>query len=166
MGPHLSSGYLISGKTPTELANEIGVEPDVLNATVSAYNEHAIAGEDPLFGRGQTSYNRYLGDPEHKPNPCVAPLANGPFYAIRVVLGDLGTFAGLATNANGQVLRADRDVIPGLFAVGNDALSIMGGNYPGGGITLGPAMTFGFLIGERLAASPTSTNQGTRHVDS
>ncbi|MEQ1537399.1 MAG: FAD-dependent oxidoreductase [Sphingorhabdus sp.] len=156
--PYLSSGYLISGRTPSQLAEKIGVEPAALAATISAYNEHAVAGDDPEFGRGLSSYNRYLGDPEHKPNPCVAPLASGPFYAIRVVLGDLGTFAGLATNARGEVLRADGSAIPGLLAVGNDALSIMGGNYPGGGITLGPAMTFGFLIGEHLADAPTSNN--------
>ena len=140
------------------MADKIGVSPAALGATIATYNGHAVAGEDPEFGRGLSSYNRYLGDPEHKPNPCVAPLANGPFYAIRVVLGDLGTFAGLAANERGEVLRADGSVIPGLFAAGNDALSIMGGNYPGGGITLGPAMTFGFLIGEQLANAPISNN--------
>ena len=156
--PYLSSGYLLAGRTPGELADKLGVESRAFAATISAYNEHAVAGEDPEFGRGTSSYNRYLGDPEHKPNPCVAPLANGPYYAIKVVLGDLGTFAGLATNARGEVLRSDGSAIPGLFAAGNDALSIMGGNYPGGGITLGPAMTFGFLIGEQLSASHTSNN--------
>jgi succinate dehydrogenase/fumarate reductase flavoprotein subunit len=151
--PYLASGYLLSGQTPADLASKMGVDPASFSATIETYNKDAVRGEDPEFGRGASSYNRYLGDPEHKPNPCVAALATGPYYAIRMVLGDLGTFAGLATNERSQVLRADKQPIEGLYAVGNDALSIMGGNYPGGGITLGPAMVFGFLIGEQLADS-------------
>ena len=84
------------------------------------------------------------------PNPCVAPLETGPYYAIKLVVGDLGTFAGLVTNAATQVLRTDGAPIKGLYAVGNDAASVMGGNYPGAGITLGPARTFGFIAGNEL----------------
>ncbi len=163
--PYLSSGYLVCGQTPEELAHKLGINPAAFAETINTYNAHAVAGEDPEFGRGTSSYNRYLGDPEHKPNPCVAPLANGPFYAIRVVLGDLGTFAGLATNERGEVLRSKGDKVPGLFAVGNDALSIMGGSYPGGGITLGPAITFGFLIGEQMANTSSTIEKGSAHVD-
>jgi hypothetical protein len=111
-------------------------------------------GEDPDFGKGSKAYNRYQGDALNQPNPCVAPLETGPFYAIKLVVGDIGTFAGLATDAQTRVLDAQRRPIPGLYAVGNDAASIMGGNYPGAGITLGPALTFGYIAGHQLAQAP------------
>jgi len=164
LGPYLRSGYLLTGRTPGALASQIGVDPETLATTLHRYNDGARDGRDPDFGRGESAYNRYLGDPEHTPNPCVAPLETAPFYAIRLVLGDLGTFAGLSVDDRSRVLRADRSPVPGLFAVGNDALSVMGGNYPGGGITLGPAMTFGFLLAEHLASS-TPPAQETFHVD-
>lgn len=164
LGPYLRSGYLLRGRTPAALAARIGVDSEALTATLHRYNESARDGRDPDFGRGESAYNRYLGDPDHTPNPCVAPLETAPFYAIRLVLGDLGTFAGLSVDDQSRVLRADRSPVPGLFAVGNDALSVMGGNYPGGGITLGPAMTFGFLLAEHLAGSPPPA-QETPHVD-
>jgi predicted oxidoreductase len=82
----------------------------------------------------------------------MAPIQHGPFYAIKVVVGEIGTFAGLATNAQCQVLTQDKQAIRGLYAVGNDAASIMGGNYPGAGITLGPAVTFGYVVGMGLAS--------------
>lgn len=153
LASYLSSGYLKSGKTPQALAESIGIDPVMLAKTIADFNVGALQGRDPEFGRGESSYNRFLGDPEHKPNPCVAPLDTGPYYAIRVVIGDLGTFAGLTTDSHARVLRADNSVVVGLYAVGNDALSVMGGNYPGGGITLGPAMTFGFLAAEHLAGT-------------
>ncbi|WP_024586841.1 FAD-dependent oxidoreductase [Aliihoeflea sp. 2WW] len=148
---HVKSGYLFEGKTLEELASRIGVDPQGLRHTVETFNDHARRGDDPQFGKGSTSYNRSLGDPEHKPNPCVAPIENGPFYAVKLVIGDLGTFAGLRCNENAQVLNGDGRPIPGLYSVGNDAASIMGGNYPGGGITLGPAVTFGYIAARHLA---------------
>ena len=81
----------------------------------------------------------------------MAPLENGPYYAIRLVIGDIGTFAGLVTDEKTRVLDADRQPIKGLYAVGNDAASVMGGNYPGAGITLGPALTFGYVAGLQVA---------------
>jgi len=89
----------------------------------------------------------------HGPNPCVASIENGPFYAIKMVVGDLGTYAGIVTDANARALDAEGRVIPGLYAAGNDMASIMGGNYPGAGITLGPALTFGYIAGRHLADS-------------
>lgn len=145
LGPALRNGYLRRGRTLAELAAACGIEPAALERTVAAYNEGARRGEDPAFGRGRTAYNRYLGDPTVTPNPCVAPLEEPPFYAVRLVMGDLGTFAGLRTDAAARVLDRNGRPIPGLRACGNDMASIMGGNYPGGGITLGPAMTFGYL---------------------
>ncbi len=151
LAQHLKSGYLKRGATLAELAARIGVPADALARTVETYNAGAREGRDEAFGRGSKAYNRYQGDAEHRPNPCVAPLEQGPFYAIRLVVGDIGTFAGLRTDAHTRVLRADGSAIGGLYAVGNDAASIMGGNYPGAGITLGPALTFGYICGKELA---------------
>lgn len=151
LGPLLRNGYLVKGRTLAELAQRAGIEAEPLEATVRTYNESAVRGEDPEFGRGSTSFNRYLADPECKPNPCVAPIGNGPYYALKVVMGDLGTFDGIITAVTGEVLDARGAVIDGLYAVGNDRASVMGGNYPGAGITLGPIMTFGYITGRRLA---------------
>jgi succinate dehydrogenase/fumarate reductase flavoprotein subunit len=151
LGSHLASGYLISGKSFGELAAKMGVEVPEFEKTLGRYNEAAKSGSDPDFGKGSTAYNRFYGDPGIKPNPCVAPIVAPPFYAVKVVVGDLGTYAGIATNGHAQVLDENKRPIPGLYAAGNDALSIMGGNYPGPGITLGPAMTFGWIAGRHLA---------------
>lgn len=148
---HLKNGYLKRGRTLAELAEVIGVDAGRLQQTVAEYNEGASHGEDRQFRRGTTSFNRYLADPHHRPNPCVAPIGKGPFYAIKVFMGDLGTFDGIRTAVNGQVLGNDGEGIPGLYAVGNDRRSIMGGSYPAAGITLGPIMTFGYLTGRHLA---------------
>ncbi|MDR5759205.1 FAD-dependent oxidoreductase [Caballeronia sp. LZ035] len=148
--PHLTSGYLVKGRTLAELAQHAGIDGPALEATVREYNRDAATGQDRAFGRGTTSFNRYLGDAAHAPNPCVAPLGAGPYYALKLVMGDLGTFDGIATNTHGEVLKGT-EPIAGLYAVGNDRASIMGGNYPGAGITLGPIMTFGYLTGMHLA---------------
>jgi succinate dehydrogenase/fumarate reductase flavoprotein subunit len=153
LAPYLRSGYLQRGATLAELAAKAGIDGVALERTVAEYNTHARRGEDPAFGRGSTAYNRYLGDPAVTPNPCVAPIARGPFYALKLVPGDLGTFAGLRADANAQVLDRTGQPIPGLYAAGNDLASIMGGNYPGGGITLGPAMTFGYIAARHMAAA-------------
>lgn len=154
IGRHLKSGYLKSGRTITDLASRIGIDPPTLKQTVDEFNRHAVKGEDPVFGKGSKAYNRYQGDSVVAPNPCVAPIENGPFYAIKLVIGDIGTFAGLVTDEKTRVLNADGEPITGLYAVGNDAASIMGGNYPGAGITLGPAITFGFIAGNELLNGP------------
>jgi len=113
---------------------------------------------DPEFGRGSTPYNRKMGDPLYKgSNPCVAPIEQGPFYAVKVLPGSFGTFAGLKTNANAQVVNSSGHAIPGLYAVGTDMASVMGGFYPSGGINLGPAMTFGFIAGRHAAGRSTQT---------
>jgi predicted oxidoreductase len=118
---------------------------------VRDYNAGAVEGQDPAFGRGRTSFNRYLADPNHKPNPCVGPIGKGPYYALKVVMGDLGTFDGIRTSVVGEVLREDGSAVAGLYAVGNDRASMMGGNYPGAGITLGPIMTFGYITARHIA---------------
>ncbi|TNC12731.1 FAD-dependent oxidoreductase [Methylobacterium terricola] len=151
IGLSIRNGYLVTGRTLPDLARAAGIDPDGLVATVETYNRDAAHGEDPAFGRGSTAFNRFLGDAEHRPNPNVAPVAKGPFYALKLVMGDLGTFDGLRTDTVGRVLRPDAHPVPGLYAVGNDRASIMGGAYPGAGITLGPIMTFGFITGRHLA---------------
>jgi len=149
----IRQGYLIRGRTPAELATRIGADPQEFERTIRRFNQDAARGEDPEFGKGSTAYNRSLGDPDHKPNPCVAPLDTGPYYAVRVHVGDLGTFAGLKTNEYAEVLDDSGKPVGGLYSAGNDAASIMGGNYPGGGITLGPAITFGYIAARRMAGA-------------
>jgi succinate dehydrogenase/fumarate reductase flavoprotein subunit len=151
IGGFVRNGYLLEGRTLAELAARAGIDAAGLEQTVREYNQDAVHGEDPAFGRGSTSFNRYLADPEHKPNPCVAPIEQGPFYAVKVVMGDLGTFDGITTSVVGEVLRRDGTPIEGLYAVGNDRASIMGGNYPGAGITHGPNMTFGYVTANHIA---------------
>lgn len=153
IGPYVRNGYLSRGATLAALAQAAGIDAAGLEATVADYNRHAARGEDPEFRRGSTAYNRYLGDALVTPNPCVAPIATPPFYALKLVPGDLGTFAGLRATADAQVLDREGRPIPGLYAAGNDLASIMGGNYPGGGITLGPAMTFGFIAANHIAGA-------------
>ena len=151
VGIFVRNGYLKRGATLRELAAAAGIDADGLERTVRDYNEGAAQGVDRAFKRGTTAFNRYLGDPEHKPNPNVAPIGAGPYYALKIIMGDLGTFDGLATDVVGRVMRQDGSAIAGLYAVGNDRASIMGGNYPGAGITLGPIMTFGYITGRHLA---------------
>lgn len=139
------SGYLIEAGTIEELAGRIGVEPGALRETVDRFNRDAAAGEDSEFGKGSTAYNRYLGDATYAPNPCLGPVDRAPFYAIRVHAGDIGTTHGLSADPDSRVLGEGGEPIAGLYACGNDRNSIMAGSYPGGGITIGPAITFAYL---------------------
>ncbi|MNN05249.1 3-oxosteroid 1-dehydrogenase [compost metagenome] len=147
----IRSGYLKSGNSIEELALACGIDPSGLRQTVDNYNRHARHGEDPLFGRGATPYNRKQGDPANLPNPCVAPIDTGPFYAVKVQPGCFGTFAGLKVNPHAQVLDAHEQPIVGLYAAGGDMASIMGGHYPAGGINIGPALTFGYIAARHIA---------------
>lgn len=157
-GPAIRSGYLKTGRTLAELAAACGIDAEALAKTVTRFNANAERGEDPDFGRGRSRYNQTQGDAYNKPNPSLAPLRTGPFYAVRIVPGSLGTFAGLRTDAAARVLDRSGAPIPGLMAVGNDMSSVMNGNYPSGGITLGPGMTFGYIAGRVLAGQIIETN--------
>ena len=128
-----------------KLAAAIGVDPDGLAQTVARFNEFARAGRDEEFRRGDSAYDRYYGDPRVRPNPNLAPLARAPFYAAKIVPGDLGTKGGLRTDGRARVLRPDGTPIPGLYAAGNASASVMGHSYAGAGATIGPAMTFGYI---------------------
>ncbi len=151
IGRFIRNGYLFEGKTLAELAQATGIDAAGLEASVREYNLGAVKGVDEQYARGTTAFNRYLADPNHQPNPCVAPVEKGPFYAVKVVMGDLGTFDGIQTSVVGEVKKHDGTVIPGLYAVGNDRASIMGGNYPAAGITHGPNMVFGYVTGNHIA---------------
>jgi len=185
-GSFLRNGYLKRGRTLAELANACGIDAAALQTTVASHNWQALQGRDTQFGRGDTPYNRVQGDntqvkikskvdihmkgkrvdsfvPEFA-NPCMAEIKHAPFYAVRVVAGSLGTFAGLETNEHAQVLNEDKQPIEGLYAAGNDMASVMGGHYPSGGITLGPAMTFGYIAAHHIASQATSSMASTRPV--
>ncbi|MDB5895100.1 MAG: FAD-binding protein, partial [Rhodoferax sp.] len=152
MGPMLKNGYLRRAATLAALAEACGIDSAGLQATVARFNAQAREGVDSDFSKGETPYNRIQGDAAAGgPNPCMAPLEKGPFYAVRVVPGSLGTFAGLKADANARVLDAQGRPIPGLYAGGNDLNSVMGGHYPAGGITLGPALTFGYIAAYHAA---------------
>lgn len=127
------------------LAAKIGVDPDRLSATVERFNAHAAKGEDPDFHRGEAAYDKMYGDPRHGPNPSLRPVSEGPFYAVPIWPGDIGTNGGLVTDDRARVLRDDGSIIGGLYAVGNNAASAMGESYPGAGVTLGPSLTFAYV---------------------
>lgn len=156
----VADGYLHRAASLEALARSIGVPADALARTVAGYNEHARRGEDPAFGKGGDAYQRHLGDVDVQPNPCVAPIESGPFYAVAVWPADLGMSAGLATDGSARVLDAQGSPIEGLYACGNDMASIMEGAYPGPGITLGPALTFGYLAGRDAARRQPSAPAG------
>ena len=147
----IESGYLARADTIAGLAGRIGVDGDRLARTVADFNVGAAQGRDPAFGRGETAYQRHVGDPDHTPNACVAPIVTPPYYAVMLWPADLGTAAGLVTDASARVLGADGVAIRGLYACGNDMCSFVRGAYPGPGITLGPALTFGYLAARAIA---------------
>ena len=144
LAPFLADGYLTEGATLAELAGKLGMDPQALQASVDQINRYAETGVDPDFHRGETAYQQNLGDPAWTgKNPNLGPLQTGPFYAVRLYPGDIGASTGFATNEHAQVLGADGQAIGGLYAVGNDMHSIMGGTYPAPGITIGPGLVFG-----------------------
>lgn len=143
--PHLASGYLHEAQTVEQLARSIGVEPAGLAETVRRNNEFSRTGVDSDFAKGGNAYDRANGDRAHEPNPCVGPIDRAPFYAVCIEPTPLGTSLGLRTNERAQVCDAAGHPIEGLYAAGNDMHSVMGGEYPGAGAQLGPAMTFAYL---------------------
>lgn len=145
-------GTAVKAKTLDELANKIDVDPAVLRETVKRFNGFARAGVDGDFGRGNSAYDRYYGDPLVRPNPNLGPIEKGPFHAYKVVLGDLGTKGGIVTDADGRALDEDGVVIEGLYSAGNNSASVMGRTYPGPGSTIGPAAVFGMRAARDMAA--------------
>jgi succinate dehydrogenase/fumarate reductase flavoprotein subunit len=135
-----------------ELAEKIGVPAVALSATVARFNALARKGHDDDFGRGESKYDNYYGDPR-LPNPNLREVATPPYYAFKVFPGDLGTKGGLVTDEHARVLDRDSQVIPGLYAAGNTAATVMGRSYAGPGATIAPAMTFGYIAARDIAAS-------------
>ena len=155
----VDQGYFRRAGSLPELAALCGIDALTLVATIERFNGFAAAGKDLDFGRGDNPYDTWFGDPRVKPNPCLAPIARAPFYAVQLYPGDLGTKGGLVTDEHGRVLREDGSAIAGLYASGNTTASVMGRRYPGPGVTLAPAITFAFLAmrhaaGEAGASMP------------
>ncbi|MEU2453022.1 3-oxosteroid 1-dehydrogenase [Streptomyces sp. NPDC012765] len=133
------------------LAGQIGVPAGALRATLGRFNAQAWSGDDADFHRGDTAYDHYYTDPNVHPNSCLAPVWVPPFYAFKIVPGDLGTKGGIVTDARARALRPDGSVIPGLYAAGNASAAVMGHSYAGAGSTIGPAMTFGYVAANAIA---------------
>jgi succinate dehydrogenase/fumarate reductase flavoprotein subunit len=147
------AGYLYRAGTLEALAAQMGTDTAGLNASADQFNRAAESGCDEAFGKGSTSYNQYLGEPGYSPNPCLGPLARGPFWGVKVYAGDIGTAYGVQCNEQAQALDANGRVIAGLYAAGNDMHSVMGGEYPAPGITLGPALTFGWVAAQHILST-------------
>jgi len=159
-GRWFKSGAAAKAATLPELAGRIGVPAESLSRTVDRFNGFARNGVDEDFRRGESAYDHYYGDPRNRPNPSLGPVDRAPFYAIKIVPGDLGTKGGLRTDPHSRVLREDGSVIAGLYAAGNTSAAVMGRTYAGPGATIGPAMVFGYLAAEHLAGENSSGGQG------
>ena len=146
-----AAGIMHQAKSLSELAGKIGVDANRFRAAIDRFNGFARTGIDEDFGRGNSAYDRYYGDPMSHPNPNLGTTEKGLFTAVEIVAGDLGTQGGVLTNTQAQVLRDDGSVIEGLYASGNCSASVMGRTYPGPGSTLGPAVVFGYLAARHLA---------------
>lgn len=154
----VGNGYVTEADTLDGLAGKIGVDAAGLRASVEQNNRSAQTGNDEAFGKGETEFDRNNGDPSHKPNPCIGPIASPPFYAMAVYPSALGSSVGLKADADGRVLDAKGQPISGLYACGNDMASIMRGTYPGPGITLGPALVFAYRAAMAIAADAPATS--------
>ncbi|MBU2697174.1 3-oxosteroid 1-dehydrogenase [Pimelobacter sp. 30-1] len=150
-GRWYKEGVVVRADSLEELATKVGLPSGSLDTTVERFNGFARSGTDEDFHRGESAYDKYYSDPTVKPNCSLAPIEKGPFYAVKIVPGDLGTKGGLVTDERARVLREDGSVIPGLYAAGNVSAAVMGNTYPGPGGTIGPAIVFGYLAAEDLA---------------
>ena len=141
--------FLTMADTVEELADKVGINKANLKQTIDNMTEYAKTGDDLEFQRGSFAYDRYYGDPEVKPNNCLAPMVEAPYYAVRLSLGDFGTHGGLLVNESSQVIREDDTVFEGLYATGNCSAPLLP-SYPGPGSTLGPAMTFAYQAAKEI----------------
>jgi 3-oxosteroid 1-dehydrogenase len=147
----IERGAVIRGDTVADLARQIDVPSDKLEQTIARFNEFAVKGLDPDFGRGQSAYNDCLGDPGYRPNAAVGPLERAPYYATRVLPADVGTCGGVITNEHAQVLDEQDQVIDGLYATGNTTATVMGRTYPGAGASIASTMVFGYVAARHAA---------------
>jgi predicted oxidoreductase len=153
LAPFIASGYLVAAPDARTLGQRLGIDGEQLARTVEAFNRDATHGIDLAFGKGGDEYGRANGDAGHRPNPCLAPIEHGPMYAVRIVPGDLGTFAGLRTDGRARVLDEKAQPIEGLYACGSDKAHAFGGAYPGAGVGVGSAMTFAYLAGREVTST-------------
>jgi len=144
--------FLSKGETLEELAEIVGIDPEGLRATQAKVNGYAVTGKDLELQRGDSAYDRYYGDPSVTPNPCLAPLKEGPFYCMVLYPGEMGTAGGLVIDTHARVLKQDGQPIAGLYACGNVTTALLP-TYPGPGSTLGPAMTFGYLAAKDITGT-------------
>lgn len=161
-GRWFKEGIVKKADSLAGLAAEIGVPAETLERTVERFNGFARTGVDADFHRGESAYDKYYSDPTVKPNPSLHSIDEGPFYAVKIVPGDLGTKGGLVTDERARVLREDGTVLEGLYAAGNVSSAVMGHTYPGPGGTIGPALVFGYLAAEDLAAAQPTTHPASR----
>jgi len=154
MPPGWEGTVYFKANSIAELAAKAGIDPAGLAETVRLNNEYARTGKDLEFRRGDSAYDRYYGDARVKPNPCIAPIAKPPYYAVVIRPGDTGTNGGLVTDEYARVLRDSGEPIEGLYAIGNTASCVMGTKYPGAGGTIGPCMTFGFVAAHHALGQP------------
>lgn len=150
---YIDSGYLHEGATLRELADRIGVDAAGLEQTVARYNGFAPTGVDEDFHKGELPFGRAAGDPEHGPNPNIGPVEQAPFYAVAVVPTPLTTAFGISINSDARVVTEEGEPIPGLYAAGNDAQSVMSSEYPGAGTQVGSGMTFGWVAARHAAGT-------------
>jgi 3-oxosteroid 1-dehydrogenase len=155
-------GTVRKAATVEALAAEIDVPADALQSTLDRFNGFARSGVDEDFHRGESAYDKYYSDPTVKPNPSLHVIDRAPFYAVKIVPGDLGTKGGLVTDERARVLRADGSVIPGLYAAGNVSSAVMGHTYAGPGATIGPALAFGYLAAEDIARTSVAEVRAER----
>lgn len=153
------SGYLIKATSLEILAGKIGVSSSALQQTIERYNDYCVRGKDTEFGKGESELNRFNGDKKVAPNPCLAPIKEGPFAAMAVYAAEIGCSSGLDTDEDGRVLNREGQPIRGLFACGNDMSSVMRGTYPGPGTTLGPGVVFGYRIAMAVAEEKSLKNR-------
>lgn len=150
---YIKDGYLYEAETLTGLAAQIGVDAAGLESTVQRYNGFAATGVDEDFHKGELLFGQVAGDPDHGPNPNIGPLLKAPFYAMAVVPTPLATAYGVLTDGNGQALDTQGEPVPGLYAAGNDAASVMGSEYPGAGVQVASGMTFGWKAARHAATT-------------
>lgn len=161
LAPFLADGYLTRGATLDELAQKLGIDAAGLKASVQEINRCAETGVDPRFHRGETAYQQNIGDATAgTKNPNLGPLRTAPYFAVQLHPGDIGAATGFATDGDARVLDAQGQPVPGLYAVGNDMHSIMGGVYTAPGITIGPGLVFGCLAARHAGARASASAQG------
>lgn len=156
----IDTGYVVCGQTIQDLARKLGMEPTVLQASVDRWNALSVAGRDDDFGRGDSRHDRGTGDPGHEPHPNLGSIEEPPFFAIEIHPGNLGSYVGLETDAQGRVVGQGGTPVDGLYACGLDAHSVFSGCYPGGGSSIGPSMVFGYIASEHIAGSKLRTDAG------